>query len=404
MAGICLGHPRINDMLHHVTQFLLQHPLHGTDDASLDAWRRSCDESWADTTAGFFTEEESAYASSIFATLLAATEHLAHQAKIPKHGSTDHWSTEHRHHIVETLLLKPQVEQRTAAWYTEAMGLLSASQFNTILKPGRTRGQLVLQKAHCDGLEAAQRKTVVETQYLNPFTWGIRFEPVVKQIYQALTGTHVIDLGRLRHPTDNRLAASPDGLVVEGPEHRYGRFVEFKAPVSRKILSAVPEDYMTQMQIQMEVGGPEECDYFEVKFHSDYASKPMTPEPEYDEFTQAFCGNLFLISDRETNEPIRYEYSPLNDREWKPTDMAESEILAETVPWWSSEWFLTTVGRSRTWFASVQPAIEAFWIDVEKAKQGLFILPPSTRIKKDVICRIQEEGDVHQFPAVEESV
>jgi hypothetical protein len=404
MAGISLGHPIINDMLHHVTQFLLQHPLQGTDDASLDAWRRSCDESWTDTTTGFFTEEESTYASSILATLLASTEHLARHAKVPKHSSTDHWSTEHRRHIVETLLLKPQVEQRTAAWYTEAVGLLSASQFSTILKPGRTRGQLVLQKAHCDGLEAAQRKTVVKTEYLNPFTWGIRFEPVVKQIYQALTGTCVVDLGRLRHPTDNRLAASPDGLIVEGPEHRYGRFVEFKAPVSRKILSAVPEDYMAQMQIQMEVGGPEECDYFEVKFHSDYAAKPMMPEPEEDEFTQVFCGNLFLISDMETTEPIRYEYSPLNDKEWVPTELAESEFLAETIPWWSSEWFLTTVGRSRTWFASVQPAIEAFWVDVENAKQGLFTLPPSTRVKKDVICRIQEEEEVPQPLVAEESV
>ena len=90
------------------------------------------------------------------------------------------------------------------------------------------------------------------TQDLNPFTWGIRFEPIVKQIYQALTGTRVVDLGRLKHKTDKRLAASPDGLIIEGPDQRLSRFVEFKAPVTRKILSIVPEDYMAQMQIQME--------------------------------------------------------------------------------------------------------------------------------------------------------
>jgi hypothetical protein len=392
-------------MLEHVTQFLSQHPLHGTDDASLDAWRRSCDESWADTTAGFFTEEEFAYAASILATLLAATEHLAKQAAKPKHGSTNHWPTESRRCIVETLLLKPQVEQRTAAWYTEAVGLLSASQFSQILKPGRTRGQVVLQKAICNEIDTSQRKTVVETQFLNPFTWGIRFEPVVKQIYQALTGSRVVDLGRLRHPTDPRLAASPDGLIVEGPEHRYGRFVEFKAPVSRKILSAVPEDYMAQMQIQMEVGGPEECDYFEVKFNSSCGAKPMATQPIDDESsTQLFSGNIFLVSHAETREPIRYEYSPLNDVEWIPTNLSESEILSETIPWWTNEWFLTTVGRSRTWFASVQPAIESFWEDVEKAKQGLFVLPPSTRTKKDAMCRIIQEEEVPQSHVEEESV
>jgi hypothetical protein len=287
---------------------------------------------------------------------------------------------------VERLLLTPQIEQRTEAWYLDAAGLLSASQFNTILKSGRTRGQLVLQKASGAPPDSAQRRTCIKTQELTAFTWGIRFEPLVKQIYQDLTHTRVVDLGRLRHPTDSRLAASPDGLVVEGPAERYGRFVEFKAPVTRKILSVVPDDYIVQMQIQMEVGGVEQCDYLEIKFNSGYGSKQMIEEKD-----PVYSGIIYLIGSQDLEEPIRYEYSPLNNKVWKPTGMQENECILEEIPWWTSEWFTTTVGRSRSWFASVQPAMLAFWDDVEKAKREEYVLPASKRQKKDPICMITDD-------------
>jgi hypothetical protein len=51
-----------------------------------------------------------------------------------------------------------------------------------------------------------------------------------------------------------------------------------------------------------------------------------------------------------------------------------------------------TVGRSRTWFESVQPAIQSFWEDVAKAKEGLFVLPPSSRKVKEVQCKIVDDS------------
>jgi len=392
-----LQHSVVNTMLPNVVEFLSNHPLEGTDASSIADWKQSCQVSWTTVTDGVFTGEEADYGTSLLATLLASYADLARLVASKRHSTAEGWPLADRSGAIQRLLNMPQIEQRTDAWYQDALGLLSASQFNTILKSGRTRGQLVLQKASLEPIDLSQRRTVVTTQDLNPFTWGIRFEPIVKQIYQALTGTRVVDLGRLKHKTDKRLAASPDGLVIEGPDQRLSRFVEFKAPVTRKILSVVPDDYMAQMQIQMEVGQVEECDYLEVKFTSGYGPKvPHVTIPSGNPtlFEQRwFFGMIHLVVNEDTYELIRYEYSPLNTTEWEP-ELKPNELVTEAIPWWTSEWFTTTVGRSRTWFDSVQPAMKAFWEDVEKAKKGEFILPASTRkVKepKEQGCMILEE-------------
>lgn len=380
-------HPVVKSMLANVPEFLSQHPMEGTDVASLEEWKTSCESSWATLDTACLSPEESLYGKAILSTLIEASTDLAQRVATKKHGTAGTWCEAERRRNMEALLKRPQIEQRTEAWYIDAAGLLSASQFSTILaRSGRTRGLLVMEKAAAQPVDTSNRRTCVMTQELNPFTWGIRFEPIVRQIYEHLSSSKVVDLGRLRHPTDNRLAASPDGLIVEGPVERLGRFVEFKAPVTRVINNTIPEDYVTQMQIQMEVGGVEECDYLEVKFNSAYGAKPSAEVPE----TVPYQGNIFLIATEDTQQPIRYEYSALNDLVWMPT-VATNEIVLERIPWWSNTWYTTTVGRSRSWFASVQPAIQAFWEDVAKAKQGEFQLPVSTRKAKAAVCSILAE-------------
>jgi hypothetical protein len=381
-------------MLPNVAEFLCTHPLNATDDASINEWKTSCEKSWNLITTDFFSKEENSYGMSVFTTLLGAYGDLARLVAEKKYSSANHWTLADRLASVERLLHLPQIEQRTEAWYLDAAGLLSASQFNCILKSGRTRGMVVLQKASALPPDPLQRKNCVRTAELNPFTWGIRFEPMIKQIYQSLTNTTVVDLGRLKHKVDPRLAASPDGLVTNGPDIRVGRFVEFKAPITRKILSIVPDDYMAQMQIQMEVGGVEECDYLEVKFNSHYPKKEYTDRPESNT-GRLYYGRVFVIEKKDDPEKIRYEYSPLQDEVWIPEVDADEEII-ETVPWWTNTWFMTTVGRSRSWFESVQPAIQLFWEDVEKAKRGEFQLPESTRKLKEPICKIVDDNSIHE--------
>lgn len=379
-------------MLPNVIEFLSSQPLLGTDDASLSIWKAGCQLSWEQLAKQYLTPKEAAHGEEILSTLLTSYGHLARLVAAKQYESTASWTTEQRTAALARLCNAHQIEQRTQQWYVDAMNLLTASQFGTILKPGRTRGQLVLDKA-TGNVDTSNRPTVCTTQQLNPFMWGIRFEPLVNEIYKALTQTKTREMGRLRHRSDPHLAASPDGLVVEGPPERLGRFVEFKAPVSRVIIDKVPDDYMTQMQIQMEVGDVEECDYLEVKFNSLYQSKAdLATQPVGTRSKPVFYGKIYLIGKpREEGTTYRYDYSPLNTIAWKPA-LEEGEIIAEEIPWWTDTWFLTTVGRSRTWFELMKPAMAEFWRDVALAREGKFTLPASTRKPREASCKIVEDS------------
>ena len=72
---------------------------------------------------------------------------------------------------------------------------------------------------------------------------------------------------------------------------------------------------------------------------------------------------------------------------WKP-DLGLNEQTMETNMWVCPAFHHETVLRDEIWFASLKPKIDAFWSDVEKAKQGLFTVPESTRKKKEVVCEI----------------
>ena len=283
---------------------------------------------------------------------------------------------------IARLLSKASTAQRTTEWYKQGQTILTASQFATILKSPRTRGQLVMEKAAA--LADPQKKTnCVRTEDIRPFDWGIRFEPIVKQLYENITSSKVADLGRLIHETNTNLAASPDGLVIEG--ERRGRLVEFKAPITRQIKAdQVPEDYWIQMQIQMEVADLNLCDYFEVSLSSPAGLKEWTKPPE--EEKNHGKGTIFLVGEKEDQQPRYYFYPSFGSNE-EPT-LKDDEMILERIPWISTNYNLKTVERSSTWFKSMTEQIARFWADVENAKNGSFVLPDSSRKRKADVCLI----------------
>ena len=364
-------------MLMNVVEFLDSFPYH--EHTSISEWADETYDIWK-TFRPYVSKKEYSYGKMILLGLLQQYMYLGNLKKQEKEKTeeteeTEDTSLKKRKEAIERIRSAPQVEQRTENWYKESLLILSGSQYATILKPGRTRGQLVLEKAGITKRETGGSNVVLSPQ-LNPFMWGIRFEPVVKQLYELFTNTKVVELGRLRHQTNPRLGASPDGLVIHesGGSLRIGRFVEFKAPVTRQIFNKVPEEYNVQMQIQMEVGDVDECDYLEVKFHSIYKNLYIesTPTPTYE-------GNIFIV---EKDETLRYAYSPIHDMEWKPS-LEENEQILEIIPWYTNEWYLTTVQRSREWYDSVKSKEEDFWRDVIAAKEGTWTLPESSRKPKE---------------------
>jgi hypothetical protein len=296
-------------------------------------------------------------------------------------GLKSNMNDPHAEKNIARLLSKASTAQRTTEWYKQGQTVLTASQFATILKGPRTRGQLVVEKA-ATIIDPQKKINCVRTEDIRAFDWGIRFEPVVKQLYEKMIEGKVAELGRLLHDKDDHLAASPDGLVIEGD--RRGRLVEFKAPISRVIKESIPEDYWIQMQIQMEVADLELCDYFEVKFSSPYGLKEWNKPPETD--NNHGKGTIFLVGDKEDEQPRYYFYPKLCSDE-EPT-LKDDEVILERIPWVSTAYNLKTVERSTSWFKSMAENIAKFWTDVEGAKNGSFVLPDSSRKRKADECLI----------------
>lgn len=285
---------------------------------------------------------------------------------------------------IEHILTKPQSAQRTEEWYKEAKRTLTASEFYQLFSAPRTRGSLVLSKINQD-VEFTSPRTCCLTMEMTPLDWGIRFEPVAKMILENKWNVHISELGRIHHPTQKGLAASPDGLITLPEDSElYGNLVEIKCPSSRSIGKGVPRDYWYQMQLQLEVTQMKVCQYSEFHF------KSYTAQSQNEPFTfpeNALQKGILLIIQNEDLQKLEYRYGPLGDTEWNPT-LEDGWELLERVPWYLEKIWIQPVVRDEAWFESILPLIEEFWQDVEKANQGNFILPESQTKKKSIACAI----------------
>jgi hypothetical protein len=372
-------------MIPNIAVFIEDYPLYGRDKDSFDQWSSDIRIYFKEAIEPFV--DNFGLQEKILEWFLMNIETF-HSLEMES-LSHSQVSFSDREKKLESLLNRPQFQQRTEEWYSEGNQILTASQFSTLFKGPRTRGLLVLEKAGLIDKSQRTNRICCKLFETSPFDWGIRFEPVVRQIYCDITKTDVSELGRLRHQTDKRLAASPDGLITHdlsgSTVSRLGRFVEFKAPVTRLLNKKVPEDYYAQMQIQMEVGDVDTCDYFEVKFKSPYGKNQENFKIVEPTDKLYYYGSVYLIG--KDDVALRYEYSPLQTKNWIPV-LNEGETILETIPWITDEWWLTTVDRSESWYTSVKPFITEFWSDVEKAKEGTFKLPDSKRKRKESSCDI----------------
>ena len=68
--------------------------------------------------------------------------------------------------------------------------------------------------------------------------------------------------------------------------------------------------------------------------------------------------------------------------------------VVETIPWEAMKINLITVSRNRVWWTMALAKINEFWTDVEKARAGTFVLPPSSRKTK---VEKEDEGCLFKF-------
>lgn len=288
---------------------------------------------------------------------------------------------------------RPQVEQRTETWYAQMRSILGASELDDIFASPRVRGLLVMAKANPQ--TRPSQNLAVFSNRMTAFDWGIRFEPIVKMIYEYKYSAEIKELGRLISSADSRLSASPDGLVYSGP--RGGRLIEIKCPVTREPDGTISRKYYTQMQSQLFVTGLTECDFVEVVFNSLYSS-PISRIASTDNTDNTdkseYNGQILLIetTDEDYNITYSYAYSPVNhEGDFNPTDLKSGQVIVERIPWSVHRWYEQIVRADPAWWSKVKPAVDLFWEDVEKARRGEFILPNSSRaprVKKQESCLI----------------
>lgn len=285
----------------------------------------------------------------------------------------------HRHDVSNTwqwLLDATQVEQRTQEWYREKENLLTASEIADVWSGPLTRARLIRSKLPQEEEKTFTPRLAIPRAEGHAMDWGVRYEPVVKEILEKELGISIQELGRIRHPSIARLAASPDGLITSGPEELVGRLVEIKCPPTRVIKEdAIPFNYWCQMQIQMEVCDRPACEYVEVKFKEVDADDPLAE------------GWITLEQKEDTND-MRYKYhqTPLTPT---PEDGWRS---VETYGWSKQQLRRITVQRDTNWFEGIQKDLEAFWTDVEAARAGTWI-PPPPRVKKSKEIAFLPEED-----------
>ena len=298
------------------------------------------------------------------------------------------WSSrtvEERLQHVEALMARPQVPQRTPAWFAQGKEVLTASEFSTLFGSPRAIGQLVLHKVPTEGAAPSPNRLACLTCEMSSLDWGVRFEPVVKQILKARWGADIQDTGRLMHPTDPHLAASPDGIIVAATDSaRIGRLVEIKCPIRRIVGEGIPFEYWCQMQLQMDVTDIDECEYVEVKLDS-----PERGSTSMDLSGSVPEGYVWLLQEPTTAQ-MCYAYTIQERAERESTGWE----LIESIPWRVAEMYTKTVVRDRAWMASTQPARVAFWEKVATARRGEFQCPESSRKRaaKPVItvCKIED--------------
>lgn len=364
------------------------------EEISEDVWE-AVDQMAHDTVLDFIHDREEREAVSDQLTETARDWFAAHHQmlceSVPAATETD----------MAALQDKPQVSQHSADWYAQRRNRLTASEFAQILD-GRRDALLRSKIAPLELGAAPDRAPTAPVAIaqpdgeMNATSWGHRFEPVVRDIFEleaAGVGTVCDTLGRFTHATIPWLSASPDGVVLRG--ELAGRLVEIKSPKTRVPGTYVPDEYYIQMQIQMEV-----CDRDAVEFvEAQFAQRPILlnvgiegpveqPLSDVDATAAAAApwkGIVKVYGYHDQPESWVYRYSrpveDLDDLEGDVMPAVANELpCLETSVWWLTGWFPRTVLRNRDWWRDVGwPAAELFWTQVESGREAWQRDPPPAK-------------------------
>jgi len=191
--------------------------------------------------------------------------------------------------ILQELIKKPLIKQRTPEWFKLREDRLTASDLYDAVK---------------NPLSLAKRKlkgNTFNSSGIPALKWGVMFEPIAIQIYSHINKIKIHEFGLIINDDISNFGASPDGITDEGI------MIEIKCPYSRKIIcDKIPDKYQYQIQGQLAVCKLDNCDYVECEF-IEYKLE--------DEYISAIIDDEYkhgIIAEIRINGEYEYKYSNQN--------------------------------------------------------------------------------------------
>lgn len=173
----------------------------------------------------------------------------------------------------ENLIIMEHMEQGSQEWLDARIGVITASPMQRLLTggSGATRDAYILEVVSeiLTGVPAEKIKTLDMIR-------GNLLEGHAIDAYSAVTGHKVRRVGIMYLDACKRIAASPDGLVMDGD--RIVRGVEVKCPQPKAHMATIaamnsPKKYEAQLQSSMRVSGADHWDF--VSFCPEFKHHPL---------------------------------------------------------------------------------------------------------------------------------
>src|SRR5210317_2390911 len=155
------------------------------------------------------------------------------------------------HPNVARLIKKTYAEQRSQEWLDLRKNMLTASDCATAIGENKYEKPFDLLLKKCGKGKPFTGNAATEH--------GNKYEDEARIIYEQRHNEVVHEIGLEPHPKYPWLGGSPDGISESG------KLIEIKCPMSREILPEVPQHYMPQLQLCMEILDLEECDFIQYK-------------------------------------------------------------------------------------------------------------------------------------------
>jgi len=284
----------------------------------------------------------------------------------------------------------PQPQQKTPEWYEFRQQHITASNAWKAFGTQANKNQLIYEK--CKPLSTHRHSPTFNE---NAMTWGHKYEPLTRLIYENKHDTLIDDFGCIEHPKYPFLAASPDGIVVG--KNNFGRMIEIKNVVSRVIDGIPKKDYYTQTLLQMEVCDLPEVDFVETKF---------TEYDGYDCFLQDSNESLFMSKDDKMkgcimefvkDEEYIYIYMPFSItteqelNEWLDLNMTQTSNWIKTIYWKLDTYSCVLIKKNPVWFEYAIPHLQDIWNTICVERLGDYSTrAPKRRINKIDIKKIDD--------------